>query len=328
MVKNRKIAFITEPCDTASHDILREVVEVKLGRGGSKYEEDELIREAQDAVAFLITSRDGVSRKVMEALKDLKVIVKYGAKPSNVDLQAATEIGIAVSWTPGSNAVSVAEHALMMILALMKGLVQSMNAQKHGKWRNVLPLNKELRGKTIGVIGLGQSGTELVKLISCFNVEIIACDPYITEERAKQLKVKMVNLDDLLRVSDIVTLQCELNKETEHMISFPQLKQMKRSAFIVNTARGGLIDTKALYKALKEKTIAGAALDVFEEEPTGANNPLFSLDNLIHTPHMAGVTVEAFDREPVWAAEEAVRILKGKEGRYVLNREYIKNKRL
>jgi len=315
---SKKIAFILEPCDTASHDILREVAEVKLGHADARYTEDELIKEAQDVDVLLITSRDGVSRKVMEACKKLKAIVKYGAKPNNVDLQAATELGIAVSFTPGSNAVSVAEHALMMILALMKRLVQSMNSQKEGKWRNVLTPGTELQGKTVGVIGLGQAGSELAKRLDCFDVEVVGYDPYITKERAEQLKVKMVSLDKLLRVSDVVTLHCELNKETEHVISAPQLKQMKRSAYLINTARGGLIDTEALCSALKEGIIAGAAIDVFEGEPTQANNPLFSLENVIHTPHMAGVTFEVNEREPVWAAEEAVRLLKGKPGKNVL----------
>lgn len=315
---SKKIAFILEPCDTASHDVLREVAEVKLGHADARYTEDELIKEAQDVDVLLITSRDGVSRKVMEACKKLKAIVKYGAKPNNVDLQAATELGIAVSFTPGSNAVSVAEHALMMILALMKRLVQSMNSQKEGKWRNVLTPGTELQGKTVGVIGLGQVGSELAKRLDCFNVEVVGYDPYITKERAEQLKVKMVSLDKLLRVSDVVTLHCELNKETEHMISAPQLKQMKRSAYLINTARGGLIDTEALCNAIKEGIIAGAAIDVFEGEPTQANNPLFSLENVIHTPHMAGVTFEVNEREPVWAAEEAVRILKGEPGKNVL----------
>ena len=315
---SKKIAFILEPCDTASHDVLREVAEVKLGHADARYTEDELIKEAQDVDVLLITSRDGVSRKVMEACKKLKAIVKYGAKPNNVDLQAATELGIAVSFTPGSNAVSVAEHALMMILALMKRLVQSMNSQKEGKWRNVLTPGTELQGKTVGVIGLGQVGSELAKRLDCFNVEVVGYDPYITKERAEQLKVKMVSLDKLLRVYDVVTLHCELNKETEHMISAPQLKQMKRSAYLINTARGGLIDTEALCNAIKEGIIAGAAIDVFEGEPTQANNPLFSLENVIHTPHMAGVTFEVNEREPVWAAEEAVRILKGEPGKNVL----------
>jgi len=326
-ISTKKIAFILEPCDTASHKLLQEIAEVKLGHADARYSEEELIKETQDVDALLITSRDGVSRKVMEACKKLKAIVKYGAKPHNVDLQAATELGIAVSWTPSSNAVSVAEHALMMIFALLKRLILTMNAQKEGKWRNVLPHCTELEGKTVGIIGLGQAGSELAKRLSCFNVEVVGYDPYIAKERAEQLKVKMVSLDELLRVSDVVTLHCDLNKETEHMIGAQQLRQMKKSAFIVNTARGGLIDTEALIKALKEGVIADAAIDVFEEEPTKADNPLFSLENVIHTPHMAGVTYEALEREPVWAAEEVVKILKGEGGKNVLNPEYVKKAR-
>lgn len=322
--QTKKIAFILEPCSTASQDILSEVAEVKLGHADRRYSEDELIKEAQGVDVLLITSRDGVSRKVMEQCKKLKAIVKCGAKPSNVDLQAATEMGIAVCWTPGSNTVSVAEHTLMMILALQKRLVQSMSAQKNGKWRHELTLCREFYGKTVGVIGLGLVGVELAKRLSCFNVGVIGYDPYITKERAEQLKVRIVSLNELLRVSDVVTLHCELNKETEHFIGMPQLKQMKRSAYLVNTARGELIDTEALHSALKEGIIAGAALDVFEGEPTKADNPLFSLENVLFTPHMAGITYEALERDFVWAAEEAVRILKGEPAKNTLNPEYIK----
>lgn len=135
-------AFLLEPCDTASHEILREIAEVKLGHTDEKYSEDKLIQETQDVDALLITSRDGVSKRVMESCKKLKAIVKYGAKPHNVDIQAATELGIAVSWTPGSNAISVAEHAMMMILALLKRLVETMNAQIENKSSSTLRLLK------------------------------------------------------------------------------------------------------------------------------------------------------------------------------------------
>jgi phosphoglycerate dehydrogenase-like enzyme len=134
----------------------------------------------------------------------------------------------------------------------------------------------------------------------------------------------MINFYQLLKVSDIVSLHCDLTEETKHLIAERQLKQMKRSAYIVNTARGGLIDTGALYKALKAGLIAGAALDVFEEEPTKPNNSLFSLENVVHTPHMAGITHESVGREPIWAAEEVVRVLSGEPPRNVVNPEYTK----
>lgn len=321
----KRIAFILEPCDTASHDVLRQVAEVKLGHADRKYAEDELIEEARDVEALLITSRDGVSRRVMEKCKRLQIIAKYGARPHNVDMQAATEMGIAVTYTPGSNQVTVAEHAFMMILTLMKRLLPSMEGQRRGKWRNELTPTTELYGKTIGIIGLGQAGSELAKRLSGFGVTAVGFDPYVPQERAKQLNVKMLPVDELIRVSDIVTLHCDLNKETQHLINRERLHQMKKSAYLVNTARGGLIDTAALCDALKAGLIAGAGIDVFEDEPTKADNPVFALENVIFTPHMAGVSYEAMAREPVWAAEEVVRLLKGDPPRHALNPDYVRN---
>jgi len=147
----------------------------------------------------------------------------------------------------------------------------------------------------------------------------------VPQGKAEQLNVKMVPLDELIRVSDIVTLHCDLNKETQHLINRERLQQMKRSAYLVNTARGGLVHTAALCRALKEGLIAGAAIDVFEDEPTKPDNPLFALENVIFTPHMAGVSYEAMAREPVWAAEEVVRLLKGEPPRHVLNPDYVRN---
>jgi len=286
-----------------------------------------LLEEARNADALIISSRDAISRRIIEACPKLKIISKRGAKPSNVDIQSATERGIPVTWTPGSNAVSVAEHALMMILAQMKRLIRSMSGQKDGEWRGDLVPGNELSGKTVGIIGLGQAGSELAKRLSCFAVDMVAYDPYVPRERAVQLNVKMVGLKELLEISDIVSLHCDLTQETRHLIGEEQLKRMKKGAYLVNTARGELIDTKALYQALKEALIAGAALDVFEEEPTERNNPLFSLDNVLHTPHMAGITHESVGREPVWAAEEVVRVLKGESPQNVVNPEYTRNVR-
>jgi D-3-phosphoglycerate dehydrogenase len=320
----RPIVFIPEPRDEiTSLDLLRHVADVRLGDGRPKYTEDALLEAMRDVDAVIISSRDGISRSIIEHCSRLKIIAKRGAKPSNVDLQAATAKGIPVTWTPGSNAISVAEHALMMILVHIKKFIPSMQAQKRGKWRGDLVPGNELCGKTVGIIGFGQSGSRLAKRLAGFDVEIVAYDPYVSREQAEQLNVRLVNLDKLLHIADIVTLHGDLNEQTKHLINAHTLTQMKGSAYIVNTARGGLIDTKALYCALETGVIAGAALDVFEEEPTAPDDPLFSLENVIHTPHMAGITYESVAREPVWAAEEVVRVLKGESPVHVVNPDYV-----
>lgn len=318
-------ALILEPCDTASHDILRQVAEVKLGHADRKYSEDELIGAARDVDALLITSRDGVSRRVMEQCPWLRIIAKYGAKPHNVDIAAATELGIAVTYTPGSNPVSVAEHTLMMILALLKRLVPTMDAQKRGTWRNELAPASELQGKVVGIVGLGQIGSEVAKRLGCFGVELMGYDPYVPPERAAALGVSMAALEMVVRSADVVTLHCELTEQSRHLLNRERLRQMKPSAYLVNTARGGLVDTKALCEALSTGVIAGAAIDVFEDEPTTADHPLFALDNAIVTPHMAGVTHEAIAREPVWAADDVVRMLRGEPPKHLLNPGYERN---
>ena len=320
-----KIAFVLEPSDGVSHDILRQVAEVRVGRRDGKYTEEDLLASASDVDALLITSRDGVSRRVMEGCRRLRIIAKYGARPHNVDLQAATELGIAVTYTPGSNQVSVAEHALMMILALLKRLAPSMDAQKRGQWRNDLLPTTELSGKVVGIVGLGQTGSELAKRLPAFEVTAVGFDPWVSRERAEALKVRMVSLEDLISIADVVTLHCDLNRETEHLINRQRLHQMKRCAYLVNTARGGLVGTTALRDALAEGRIAGAALDVFEDEPTAADNPLWRLANVIHTPHMAGVSHEATGRERLWAAEEVVRVLTGQPPKYALNPDYVRH---
>jgi D-3-phosphoglycerate dehydrogenase len=324
----RPIVFIPEPRDeTRSLDLLRPVADVCLGDGRPKYTEAALIEAMHDVDAVIISSREGISRRIIEHCGRLKIIAKRGAKPSNVDLQAATEKGIPVTWTPGSNAISVAEHAMMMILVQIKKFVPSMQAQKRGKWRGDLIPGNELCGKTVGIIGFGQTGSELAKRLAGFAVEILVYDPYVPGGQTDALNVRRVNLDQLLRVSDIVTLHCDLNEQTRHIIGVSTLARMKRTACIVNTARGGLIDTKALYAALDKGLIAGAALDVFEDEPTQPDEPLFALENVVHTPHMAGITHESVAREPVWAAEEVVRVLKGEPPLHVVNPDYARQGR-
>lgn len=317
---NKKFkVFIPEPEWEKSHKILEETAEVKVGEPNVIYTEDRLIREIKDVDALIITSQHYITRKVIEATNRLKVIVKYGSKPGidNVDLEAATEKGIVVCYTPIANSDSVAEHTMALALALLKRLCITSSQLMQGKWRNKNLLGYELLGKIVGIVGLGTIGCKVAERMRGFGVKLLAYDPYVPEERARQVGARLVDLKTLLKESDIVTIHATLTKETEHLIGEEELKLMKRSAFIVNTARGAIIDEKALIKALREGWIAGAALDVFEEEPPKPDNPLLKMNNVLVTPHFASCTYEAYRREAFIAVEEVLRVLQGKKPKFV-----------
>jgi D-3-phosphoglycerate dehydrogenase len=322
MSKKFKV-FIPEPEWEESHKLLDKIAEVKTGEPGVIYTENRLIRDVKNVDALIITSQHHVSEKVIEAADRLKVIVKYGSKPGidNVDLQTATEKGIVVCYTPKANSDSVAEHTIALILALLKRLYVTSFQLRKGKWREKSLLGYELLGKTIGIIGLGSVGYKVAEKIRGFGVKLLAYDPYVSKERAKRVGARLLDLKTLLKESDIITIHAALTEETTRLIGDEELKLIKKSAFIVNTARGAIIDEKALIKALRDDRIAGAALDVFEEEPPKPDNPLLKMDNVLVTPHFASCTYEAYQREAFMAVEEVLKVLQGKKPEFVANPE-------
>jgi D-3-phosphoglycerate dehydrogenase len=317
---------VVEQFEHDSHMLMSEVGNIIWGDASKTYtDEEELIALIKDAAAVVITSRGKFSKRVIEAARDLRIIAKCGAPPNNVDIPAATNCGIPVTWTPGSNSTSVAEHALVLMMSLLKHVPLTMNRLKEGTWHTEDLKACELTGKTVGVVGLGQAGFKLTQLLQPFGTEIIGFDPYIKPEKVSSTSVRLVDdIDELLKASDIVTLHCHMCEETRHFINKDKLSKMKKSAYLVNTGRGGLVDEKALYGALTANVIAGAALDVFEVEPAKKENPLFKLDNVIITPHMAGWTKEALVREARGASEEVIRVLKGEKPVNVANPDYTK----
>lgn len=323
-MKKKFRVFIPEPEWEESHRVLEGIAEVKTGEPGI-YTENRLIREIENVDALIITSQHHITRKIIEGAKKLKVIVKYGSKPGidNVNLTAATEKGIAVCYTPGANSDSVAEHSISLILALLKRLCITSFQLRQGKWREKSLLGYEFLGKTVGIIGLGNIGCKVAEKIRGFEVKLLAYDPYVSEEHAKQVGVRLTDLKTLLKESDIITIHAALTEETTHLIGEEELKLIKKSAFIVNSARGAIVDEKALIKALKEGRIAGAALDVFEEEPPKPDNPLLEMDNVIVTPHFASCTHEAYKREAFMAVEEVLRVLQGKKPEFIANPEVL-----
>ncbi|RLF60788.1 MAG: C-terminal binding protein [Thermoplasmata archaeon] len=311
--------------DYPSHDIEREVLselDVEIEKFQCRKEE-EVIDSCRYADAIL-TQYAPITRKVIESLERAKIIARYGVGVDNVDLNAATEKGIYVT-----NVVydisDVADHTVMLILALIRKIHKVYHDVKDKKlwdWKNYHPIQR-VKGKTVGIIGLGRVGREVATRLRGFGVRLIGYDPYIDDRMFEEFNVRKVSFDELLVTSDIITIHAPLTEETRHMIGKNEIEKMKEGAMIVNAARGGIVDERALYEALRKGKLSGAALDVLEEEPIRKDNPLLELDNVIITPHMAWYSVDSIEEVQRKAAEEVLRVLKGERPISVVNKEVL-----
>ncbi|MBI4763953.1 MAG: phosphoglycerate dehydrogenase [Deltaproteobacteria bacterium] len=242
--------------------------------------------------AMIIRSRTRVTEKMLQKADRLRVIGRAGTGVDNIDVPSASDRGILVMNTPGANAMAAAEHTLALMLALSRHISQASQSVREGRWEKKRFLGTEIYEQTLGVIGLGRIGSIVADRGVGMGMEVIGHDPYITPEAAAKLGMTWVELDELLGRSDFITLHTPLNKETERIINQSTIAKMKAGVRIINCARGGLIDEEALYHALREGRIAGAALDVFSSEPP-ANNPLIGLENVIATPHLGASSIQA-----------------------------------
>ncbi len=253
---------------------------------------EELIKVIKDYDAVIVRSQTKLTKEVIEEAHSLKVIGRAGVGLDNVDINYATKKGIIVMNAPGGNTISTCEHAFALMLSLARKIPFGHASLKKGEWNRSKFKGTEIYAKTLGIIGLGRIGKEVAKRAVAFGMEVLAYDPFISEEVAESIGVKTVELDELLKHSDIVTIHTPLTGETKGLISHRELSLMKPTAFIINCARGGIVDEEALYEFLKDNKIAGAALDVFEKEPpTGSK--LLQLDNIVVTPHLGASTQEA-----------------------------------
>lgn len=270
-------------------------------------------------VDAIISRKGKISREqIQKSDGRLKVIARtgVGVDPSRVDLEAAEEFKVWVTNMPGSNAVSVAELVLGQMIALARHTQEADRAVKENRWADYLRyIGTELAGKTLGIIGMGNIGTRVALRARAFEMSFLIYDPYIPESHVTAFGGEWVSLNELLKRADFVTIHCPLNAETKGMIREKELSLMKRSAYLVNAARGGIVDEEALCDALKQNKIAGAALDVAEHEPPAKDHPLFKLNNVIVTPHIGAMTFEAAKRGEWGAAEEVIRVLEGKRPR-------------
>lgn len=290
------------------------------------YSEDELRAQVADADAVMMMgSRDRITRRVMEGGPKLKTIAKTGIGVEPIDVQAATDLGILVSNTPiPENYLSVAEGTVARILALAKCLKLADRNARLGRCRSIT--NTFLHGKTVGIVGLGRIGLRVAELLRPFQVRLVAYSPSVSPERGRRLGVELVDLATLLRESDFVTLHAVVTPKTRGMMGEAQLRLMKPTAYLINTARGVLVDENALAQALRQGWIAGAALDVFGLEPVPLDNPLLAedlLEKTVLSPHSAAATPELRQKMPLVQLENCLRALRGETPEYVVNPEVL-----
>ena len=287
--------------------------------------QEELLEVIRDADAILV-NMTAMTAQIIGQLEKCKLIIRHGVGYDNVDVAAATARGIRVAYEPDYCTDEVAEHAITLMLAAWRkvGIGRQVleDSSKSGIWdfEPIYPIGA-LRGKTVGIVGCGRIGKTVLDRLASFGFEFLVCDPYLSPKRQAKLGVPVVDLKTLLAQADIVTVHAVLNDETHHLIGEDQLRGMKPTAYLVNTARGGLIDTDALARALKEGWIAGAAVDVYVKEPPDPDFPLFECDNALLAPHLGWYSEEAnwSIREKV--LEDFVRFVEGRPPRFLVNVE-------
>ena len=267
----------------------------------------------RDAYA-IIAGTEKYDREMLTGCDQLKVVTRFGVGTDNFDLQAMKEMGIQVGVIANHNAV--AEFTLTLILTAMKNLPRYDCVVRQGKWSR-FPM-RELSGKTVGIVGFGRIGRRLAELLTGFGMTILAYDPYMNDEAAKERNVTPVSLDELLQKSDVVSLHLPSTKENVHLINAETISKMKDGAYLINTSRGTLVDEKALYEALVSGKLAGAGLDVYEKEPVTEDNALFKLENNVLAPHVSALTYETNYNGGIICAESIIRVARGEKPMYSL----------
>ena len=267
---------------------------------------------------IIVRSKTRLTADIINASEGLKVIGRAGIGVDNIDVQAATRRGIVVMNTPRENAVAAAEHTIAMMLAISRNIPQANASTKSGKWERGKFIGVELYGKTLGIIGIGNIGSLFAERAQGLKMNVIAYDPYIPADAAAQKGIPLVTLDDVLSQSDFISIHTPLTEETRNLIDAEAFEKMKKGVMIINCARGGIVNERALFQGLKSGKVSGAALDVFENEPT-RENPLFELDNVVCTPHIGASTSEAQENVAVAIADQIVDFLINKRIRNAVN---------
>ena len=287
----------------------------------TKYSDAELIAHAEGADGLFVHSENDYTRSLFEAVPTLRVIGRPGSGLDNIDLDAATDHGVVVVYTPGMNAVAVAEFVVGRIISHIRTFDTASDHVRAGGWRSPDWWGTELRNKTVGIVGLGAAGFETATRLAPFDVDFLVADPYVDQARIDEIGGKRVERDELLSASDFVSLHVRLTEETRHMIDTAALDRMKETAILINTARGRVIDHDALVDALDADAIGGAVLDVYPTEPPEATDRIFDFETVSVTPHLAGATIETRTQMLKTTAQNMLQILAGDEvsAKYVAN---------
>ncbi len=280
----------------------------------------ELLALIEAYEALIVRSRTKVTGAVIQRGKRLRVVARAGVGIENIDVKVATERGIMVVKAPAGSSQSVAEHAVGLMLCLARRIPEADRSMKEGRWEKAALRGTELAGKVLGLIGSGRIGSEVAGICQAMGMSVIAFDPYLPKERAESRGIRLTTLEEVLQMSDFVSVHAALTEETQHMISHPQLSMMKRTAYLINCARGRIVDEEALTMSLQEGMIAGAGLDVYEREPP-SGSPLLELDNVVLTPHIAASTREAQRRIGLLIVEQLIKALEGEQPEFLVNRE-------
>ena len=290
----------------------------------TKYEEldhDALLQEIADYDALIVRSRTKVTADIIEkgAKGKLKVIGRAGIGVDNIDVDKATELGIKVVNAPTGSTISVAELTIAHMLALARSIPKADSSMKKGEWIKKQLKGIELYGKTLGLIGSGRIAQHVARIAKGLGMNILVYSPHCTDEKARKMGARRATLEEVLREADFVSLHIPKTKDTYHLIDREKLSLMKRTAYLINCARGGVVDEEALYEFLRDGRIAGAAIDVFEEEPPKGSK-LLDLDNVVLTPHIGANTTEAQIRAGTICAEQVIKVLRGEEPEFWVNK--------
>lgn len=274
-------------------------------------------------VDILVTHLAPVTDRVLRAAPGLRLVATPRGGPTNVNVDAATKHGVAVLNLPGRNARAVAEFTVGLLIAGERHIVTSAAALRGGEWTGHLysydETGRELAGRTVGLVGLGQVGARVADLLRGFGVRLLGCDPYVDRDVAAERGVRLVGFGELLESSDVVSLHARLTAETHHMVNASTLARMRPGAYLVNTARGGLVDEQALVAALESGRLGGAALDTYAVEPPGADNPLLALPNVVAVSHLAGASKDVAERGARRIAQDVGRFVRGEQPVNLLN---------
>jgi D-3-phosphoglycerate dehydrogenase len=286
------------------------------------------LADLMDEVAIAAVHICPLSGEMIARARNLKIISTARGGTENIDLAAATERGIAVLNTPHHNAQAVAEYTVGLMLAETRNIARSHHELKNGVWREYYPNTEfipELNDSTVGIVGYGRNGRLVARKLRSFTTRILVHDPYVSDQEITAAGYRPVDLPTLLREADIVTLHVRLTPETRGMVNEEQLRMMKPSAYLINTARAGLIDLHAFHRALDEKWITGAAVDVYETEPVPPDHPLLGLDNVTVTNHRAGDTRNAYWKAPLLMGEQVAKLLRGERPDFIVNPEVLES---